>query len=286
MIQDRIRSASHWLLIIGMVLLIQAHGESQELPGRSFLNNGVTAHRGFSAEHPENTLPAFQAAIELGCDWVECDACLTKDQKLVVIQDETTGRVGDKDLRVAESTYEELQTVDVAFAFRKSRNLSLEQCPPARIPLLAEVLDLVVKQQKSRLSIQARDEATPAALELVHQAKAEPWVGFNGSDLTKLAIVKQFDKTIPVFWDRGPSTDLHQDAALAKRVGVQTLMLQETGCTADKAALLHEHGFEAGARVVNDPGRMKQLLQMGFDRLCTDSPDLLLRLKKLDPLGL
>ncbi len=78
-------------------------------PTGAFLRNGVTAHRGNSGEFVENTLPAFQSGIELGADWVELDIFRTKDGQLVVLHDRTTGRVGDKNLVVAESTYEELR---------------------------------------------------------------------------------------------------------------------------------------------------------------------------------
>jgi hypothetical protein len=64
-------------------------------PDASFLNNGVTAHRGNSGDYPENTLPAFESGIEVGADWIELDIFRTKDGKLVVIHDKTTARTGD-----------------------------------------------------------------------------------------------------------------------------------------------------------------------------------------------
>ena len=84
-----------------------------------FLHNGVTAHRGNSGEHPENTIAALMSGIEVGADWIELDIFRTKDGKLVVIHDRTTERVGDKNLLVADCTYEPLLTVDVATEFRQ-----------------------------------------------------------------------------------------------------------------------------------------------------------------------
>src|SRR4051794_8830606 len=63
-----------------------------------FRRNGVTAHRGAQEHAPENTLEAFAIAIRDGADWVELDIFTTKDGQLVVIHDDTTGRVGDQDL--------------------------------------------------------------------------------------------------------------------------------------------------------------------------------------------
>lgn len=73
-----------------------------------FLRNGATAHRGNSSEAPENTLPAFRSAIAPGVDWIELDVRRSKDGKLVVSHDQDTGRVGNRNLVVAESTYLEL----------------------------------------------------------------------------------------------------------------------------------------------------------------------------------
>jgi len=67
----------------------------------------VIAHRGASAYAPENTLPAFEKAVELGADWFELDCTLSKDGAIIVIHDDsvdrTTGTVGAvRDLTLAE----------------------------------------------------------------------------------------------------------------------------------------------------------------------------------------
>ena len=55
----------------------------------------VWAHRGASGYAPENTLAAFQKAVDLGADGVELDIQLTKDDQIVVIHDETIDRTSD-----------------------------------------------------------------------------------------------------------------------------------------------------------------------------------------------
>ena len=120
------------------------------------LHNGVTAHRGNSGEFPENTLAAFQSGIDIGADWIELDVFRTKDGKLVVIHDGTTERVGNKNLVVADSTYEQLLAVDVATDFRQRNNKPIETVPKHTIPLLEEVLRLVMTQNKTRVSIQPK----------------------------------------------------------------------------------------------------------------------------------
>ena len=48
----------------------------------------VMAHRGYSGKYPENTMLAFQKAVEVGCDGIELDVQLTRDGVLVIIHDE------------------------------------------------------------------------------------------------------------------------------------------------------------------------------------------------------
>ncbi len=242
------------------------------LADTSFLVNGVTAHRGNSGEHPENTMVAFQSAIDLGADWIELDVVVTKDGQLVVIHDRTTGRVGDRDLVVAESTYEELLTVDVATDFRRRFPDASIAAKPWRTPLLEDVLRLVMQQQKTRVSIQPKVDCVPQAIELIRRLNAQPWVGFNDGNLAFMAQVKQLEPQIPVFWDRPASADVTSDLAIAREHRFEALVLNEAGVTAEKVQQIQQAGLEAGAWTVNDAGTMQSLLEMGIDRIYTDEP--------------
>ena len=71
----------------------------------------VWAHRGASGYAPENTLDAFQKAVEMGADGIELDVQMTKDGELVVIHDETIDRVSNGKGWVKDYTYEELKKV-------------------------------------------------------------------------------------------------------------------------------------------------------------------------------
>lgn len=70
------------------------------------------AHRGFSAAEPENTLPAFGAAIALGADEIEFDVRATKDGVLVALHDPVLERVSNGNGRVEDYTYEQLLKLD------------------------------------------------------------------------------------------------------------------------------------------------------------------------------
>ena len=70
----------------------------------------VFAHRGASADAPENTLAAFQLALDEGADGIELDVMLSKDKQIVVIHDETIDRTTNGSGRVRDMTLEELLT--------------------------------------------------------------------------------------------------------------------------------------------------------------------------------
>lgn len=244
-----------------------------------FLENGVTAHRGNSGEFPECTLPAFRSGIESGADWIELDILRTRDGKLVVIHDRTTGRVGDRNLEVMKSTYEELREVDVATDFRKRHNATLADYPPGRIPLLADVLKLVMTQRRTRVSIQPKMDCVADAVALVQRMGAERWVGFNDGNLEYMSEVKRLAPEIPVFWDRG-SSDLAKDLDIARRRGFEALVVNEKVLTAEKVRQIQAAGFKAGVWTVNEEADLRRFLEMNVDRIYTDFPRRLLRIKR------
>jgi len=75
-------------------------------------NPQFLAHRGGRVYEPENTIAAFQHAIDTGADWIEFDVQQTKDGKLVVIHDETVDRTTDGTGRVEDMTFEQIRVLD------------------------------------------------------------------------------------------------------------------------------------------------------------------------------
>jgi glycerophosphoryl diester phosphodiesterase len=75
-------------------------------------NPQFIAHRGGRLYEPENTIAAFQHAIDTGANWIEFDVQQTKDGKLVVIHDETVDRTTDGTGRVEEITFEQIRALD------------------------------------------------------------------------------------------------------------------------------------------------------------------------------
>ena len=105
----------------------------------------IVAHRGASAYEPENTLRAFQRAIELGADMSELDVQFSQDGALVVMHnsslDETTNGHG----AVLEHTLADLQALDAGKG--------------ERIPTLQQVIDLV--RGRNGLYIELKAPETP-----------------------------------------------------------------------------------------------------------------------------
>ena len=71
------------------------------------------AHRGVSALMPENTLPAFAAALSLGADEIEFDVRLTKDSQLIISHDGTLERISDGTGNLSDYTLEELRKLNI-----------------------------------------------------------------------------------------------------------------------------------------------------------------------------
>ena len=101
----------------------------------------VIAHRGSSAEAPENTLPAFEAAVRRGADAFELDVRLTADGAPVVIHDDTLDRTTDRSGLVRSHTLADLRSVDAGARFTADRGRTYPyRGGEARIPTLGEVL--------------------------------------------------------------------------------------------------------------------------------------------------
>ena len=96
----------------------------------------IFAHRGASKAAPENTLPAFEAAIRLGADGIELDVQYSSDGALVIFHNTTLEKTSDGTGRVTAHTLADLRALDAGSWF----------APPfagTRIPTLDETLDLL-----------------------------------------------------------------------------------------------------------------------------------------------
>lgn len=120
----------------------------------------IVAHRGASAEAPENTLAAFRLGFEQGADAIEGDFHLTADGQIVCHHDATTARCGDQNLTIAETTLKELRRVDVGRW--KSPKYAGE-----KIPTLSEVLAVVPRDKGILIELKTGPEIVPFLLPIL-----------------------------------------------------------------------------------------------------------------------
>ena len=99
----------------------------------------VIAHRGASAEEPEHTLRAYQRAIDMGADGVECDVRLTRDGVLVCLHDRTVERTSNGSGVVSTMTFADLHRLDFGSWFPATG-----RGEPAEILTLEQLIEVLL----------------------------------------------------------------------------------------------------------------------------------------------
>jgi glycerophosphoryl diester phosphodiesterase len=159
----------------------------------------LVGHRGAAGILPENTLPGFQHAIDLGMHAVECDVHLTHDDLLVVIHDDTVDRTTNGTGAVRDLDFAALRKLDAGDG--------------ATIPTLEEVL--AITQGKVLLLCELKGEGVvDAAVDTVLSLGLADQVLFTAFDPNRLESVKRRDtalRTGAILWD---PTDADIDRAL------------------------------------------------------------------------
>ena len=107
-----------------------------ELWTQSEKNIWVAAHRGWCEKYPENTMPAFEKAIELGVDQIETDLRVTKDGHVVLMHDADVSRTTDGEGNVWELTLDEIRKLDAG----SKKSPEFKGC---KVPTLDEFLALI-----------------------------------------------------------------------------------------------------------------------------------------------
>jgi glycerophosphoryl diester phosphodiesterase len=95
----------------------------------------VISHRGEHLHHPENTMPAFQAAIDAGADYFELDVRTTSDGKFVIMHDNTLDRTTNGTGEVYKHTFDEIRALDAGAKFSPA-------FAGTKVPTLDEALEL------------------------------------------------------------------------------------------------------------------------------------------------
>ena len=99
----------------------------------------VAAHRGNVAEYPENTMPAYKSAYEIGADMIELDLHMSKDGEIVLIHDNDLARTADVSGNIRQLTLDEILRADVGIKRGK-------QFMNTRVPTLRQFCEFVSAQ--------------------------------------------------------------------------------------------------------------------------------------------
>lgn len=229
----------------------------------------IFAHRGASAYAPENTLEAFQLAMNQGADGIELDVQLTKDGELVVIHDETIDRVSDGKGAVRDYTLEELKKISVSNHF--------EQYPDVKIPTLREVLELV-KPGTMEINIELKTgifwypEIERKVLELVKEEGMEDRIIYSSFNHYSVQKIKELSPEAGTAYLIG---DVMLDvAAYTKNTGIKGLHPALFHVKmADFLKEYKESGIALRVWTVNEKDQIRWLIDEGVDAVITNYPD-------------
>lgn len=246
----------------------------------------IIAHRGASAHAPENTLAAFQMALDAGADGVEFDVRLAKDGVPVVIHDATLERTGLRSDNVSDLTSKQLGKIDVGSWFnRKFPNRARPEFANETAPTLVQVLR-VLKGTDRLIYIELKcgdADVAPlaeAVCDVIRDSPLLPRIIVKSFKLAAIPAVRHhlpdvqtaalFDRTILGFLRRRKHI-----IAIAREFGAHQISLHRSLVTPKLVSLAHDaympvtiwtvdnskwlkrcQKLRIGALITNDPGKM------------------------------
>lgn len=236
------------------------------------------AHRGASAERPENTMPAFERAVEIGVDVLEMDVHVTRDEQLIVSHDPDARRMAAAPIQWAEVDLADAQRLDVGWGFVAPDGTRPFAGQGITVPRFEDVLDAF---PNVRINVDIKGErAVAAMLELVTAKHATERVTI-ASFQTRTAIqvrrkgyagetaLSQFEVITllgmpAVLWRSLPYTG-----------GAAQVPVAQGAIRFDRPAFLakcHSLGLRVDYWVIDDPAEAKRLLELGADGIMTNDP--------------
>lgn len=214
----------------------------------------VIAHRGASAYEPENSLAAFRAAAALGADGVELDVHTTLDGMAIVHHDAVAGSHRIAEVRLGELRDHKLPNGEA-------------------IPLLADALSTLGTMSLVAVEVKTlppgHDERLLAVL---HAAPQPDNCHVHSFDHRIIKRLKQLQPSLTcgVLSASYPIDPLHQ----LEEAGATELWQVESMIDVDLMETAHAKGYRVLAWTVDEPVRMRELIDMGVDAICTNRPDL------------
>jgi glycerophosphoryl diester phosphodiesterase len=232
----------------------------------------IFAHRGSSAYAPENTLPAFELALQHAADAIEMDVKLTADGEVVIIHDPTLQRTTGQEGNVRDCTLAEIQKLDAGSHFNSAFT-------GERIPTLAELFekigDRILYDIELTNYVSLTDSLPEKVAELVQRYDLAESVLFSSFNPLALIRVRRKLPDNPIGllarprergrWARSP---------LATLLRYQALHIHRDDAGAEIVASTHHRNKRLHVYTVNDKTEIASLVKLGVDGIFTDDPPL------------
>lgn len=232
----------------------------------------ILAHRGDLKHAPENTLPAFQQAIQKGADGVELDAKLTADGQIIVFHDSVLDRTTNGSGKVSSLKLDSLRQLDAGSWFD-------EKFKGTQIPLLAEVFETVGKDKLINIELTnyatPRDGLTDQVCALIKRHNNQAQIIFSSFFASNLKRASQLLPEIP----RGLLAMPGMIGIWARSFGFtfgayQALHPHISSLTKEQVQRVHRLKRRVHVWTANAPAEMLQLKEWGVDGFFTDDPGL------------
>jgi glycerophosphoryl diester phosphodiesterase len=233
----------------------------------------IIAHRGVSHFAPENTMASVMLAWEKGVD-AEVDVHLSRDNRILVIHDDTTKRTGRIDLIVKETEHRQLRKLDVG-SF-KSEEFAGEQ-----IPFLADIIKTIPPGRKLYVEIKCGKEILPVLEKLITESNKKSQIVIIGFDLQTVTLSKQLID-VPTYWLKGTEKDKETEEwiphnpqliRIAKNNGLDGLDVHYAGVTKKFIDAVKAAGQKLYVWTVDDPEEATRLARLGVSGITTNRPE-------------
>jgi len=228
------------------------------------------AHRGFSTIAPENSMPAFGAAVALGAEEIEFDLWSTKDGVLVSAHDERLERVSNGEGKIHEHTYAELLALDFGAKSENEWYHGLSICTFEEI--LQKFAGRVIMNIHVKIwDFEFADRKMEEIVSLVRKYDAEKYVYFMTTSDTIIRELQAYapDMRACVGWDGNKDPMSMVDRAIA--LGAYKIQLYTPYFNADTVKRAHEHGILCNVFYADCVELAREYLEMGIDCILTNN---------------
>jgi glycerophosphoryl diester phosphodiesterase len=231
----------------------------------------VIAHRGASVAAPENTMAAFELAIDQGADWIELDVQEDADGRVIVAHDSDFMKVSGDPLKIWDATASDLVDLDIGSWFDPA-------FADQRVVTLGEVLEAVGGQAGVVVELKYYGHDQRLEERVVEVVEA---AGRQG-DVMLMSLKLEGLKTAAALrpgWTRGLLNTV--SVGDLTQLDVDFLALNAAAASGATIRRAHERGLRVFVWTINDPVQMSVMLSRGADGLITDEPAIARRVLEL-----